>query len=147
MVLDVSLLNTQHYKVRIKGKVEQSRERSSAFSYNRKVGQLTIINKRIKKTYFFVGFLFSNCVVIIFKSNFESICSSFIKNKHSVWMITFCLAFSDYKSSILKKTPKKRKCPFSNQSTLIDLKDSIYMYHSQIRLWVKRTSNVHKNRT
>ena len=30
MVLDVSLLNTQHYKVRIKGKVEQSRERSSA---------------------------------------------------------------------------------------------------------------------
>ena len=26
MVLDVTLLNTQHYKVRIKGKVEQSRE-------------------------------------------------------------------------------------------------------------------------
>ena len=33
MVLDASLLNTQHYKVRIKGKVEQSRERSSALSY------------------------------------------------------------------------------------------------------------------
>ena len=32
MVLDASLLNTQHYKVRIKGKVEQSRERSSALS-------------------------------------------------------------------------------------------------------------------
>ena len=30
MVLDASLLNTQRYKVRIKGKVEQSRERSSA---------------------------------------------------------------------------------------------------------------------
>ena len=30
MVLDSSLLNTQHYKVRIKGKVEQCRERSSA---------------------------------------------------------------------------------------------------------------------
>ena len=30
MVLDTSLLDTQHYKVRIKGKVEQSRERSSA---------------------------------------------------------------------------------------------------------------------
>ena len=26
MVLDASLLNTQHYKVRIKGKVEQSKE-------------------------------------------------------------------------------------------------------------------------
>ena len=26
MVLDVTLLNTQHYKVRIKGKVEQSRD-------------------------------------------------------------------------------------------------------------------------
>ena len=33
MVLDVSLLNNQHYKVRIKGKVEKSREKSSALSY------------------------------------------------------------------------------------------------------------------
>ena len=30
VVLDATLFNTQHYKVRIKGKVEQSRERSSA---------------------------------------------------------------------------------------------------------------------
>ena len=30
MVIDTSLLNTQQYKVRIEGKVEQSRERSSA---------------------------------------------------------------------------------------------------------------------
>ena len=30
MVLDASLLNSQHHKVWIKGKVEQSRERSSA---------------------------------------------------------------------------------------------------------------------
>ena len=33
MVLDVALLNIQHYKIRIKGKVEQSREWSSALSY------------------------------------------------------------------------------------------------------------------
>ena len=33
MVLDTSLLNTQQYKVPIKGKVEQSKERSSALSY------------------------------------------------------------------------------------------------------------------
>ena len=33
MVLDTSLLNTQQYKVRIKGKAEQSRERSSTFTY------------------------------------------------------------------------------------------------------------------
>ena len=33
MVLDATLLNTQHYKVRIKGKVEQSRELSSALPY------------------------------------------------------------------------------------------------------------------
>ena len=33
MVFDPALLNTQHYKVRIKGKVEQSRERSSALPY------------------------------------------------------------------------------------------------------------------
>ena len=33
MVLEASLLNTQHYKAWIKGKVEQSRERSSALCY------------------------------------------------------------------------------------------------------------------
>ena len=33
MVLDTSLLNTQQYKVRIKGKVEQAREKSSALPY------------------------------------------------------------------------------------------------------------------
>ena len=33
MVLDTSLLNTQHYKVRIKGNMEQSREMSSVPPY------------------------------------------------------------------------------------------------------------------
>ena len=33
MVLDASLLNTQHYKVRITGKVEQFRERCSALPF------------------------------------------------------------------------------------------------------------------
>ena len=33
MVLDAALLNTSHYKVRIKGKVEQSGERSSSLPY------------------------------------------------------------------------------------------------------------------
>ena len=33
MVLGAALLNTQHYKVQIKGKVEQSREWSSAIPY------------------------------------------------------------------------------------------------------------------
>ena len=33
MVLDASLLNTQDYKLQIKGKVKQSRERRSAFPY------------------------------------------------------------------------------------------------------------------
>ena len=33
MVLDTALLNTQQYKVHIKSKVEQSRERSSTLPY------------------------------------------------------------------------------------------------------------------
>ena len=33
IVLDASLLNTQHYKVRIQGKVDQSREKRSALPY------------------------------------------------------------------------------------------------------------------
>ena len=37
VVLDTSLLNTQHYKVRFKGKAEQSRERSSALPYTKAI--------------------------------------------------------------------------------------------------------------
>ena len=33
MLLDASLLNTQHYEIRIKGKVEQSRKRISTLPY------------------------------------------------------------------------------------------------------------------
>ena len=33
MALDAALLNTQHYKVRMKGKVEPSKEWSSALPY------------------------------------------------------------------------------------------------------------------
>ena len=33
MVRDAALLNTQYYKVKIKGKEEQSRERSSVLPY------------------------------------------------------------------------------------------------------------------
>ena len=34
MVLDASLLNTQHYKVQVKSKVGQSWEMSNALAYN-----------------------------------------------------------------------------------------------------------------
>ena len=33
MVIDAALLNTQHYKIGVKGKVEQFRKRSSALLY------------------------------------------------------------------------------------------------------------------
>ena len=33
LILDAALLNIQHYKVRIKGKVKQSKEWSSGFPY------------------------------------------------------------------------------------------------------------------
>ena len=37
MILDASLLNTRHYKVRINGKLEQSKERSGSVPYTRVV--------------------------------------------------------------------------------------------------------------
>ena len=59
MVLDTSLLNTQQYKVCTKGKVEQSRERSSAPPLNLGVVAIekgtfwlpstTVANNNIKK--------------------------------------------------------------------------------------------------
>ncbi len=43
MVLDAALLNTQHYKVRIKGKVEQSREWSSTLC---NIGPKYVVSER-----------------------------------------------------------------------------------------------------
>ena len=43
MVLDALLLNTQHHKVWIKGKVEQSSEKSSVFSYTLICNKLNFI--------------------------------------------------------------------------------------------------------
>ena len=58
MVLDASLLNTQHYKVRIKGKVEQSSERSSALPYtlvcSYRKGSTPVILDFSRQLYFFI---------------------------------------------------------------------------------------------
>ena len=62
MVLDTSLLNTQLYKVRIKGKVEQSRERSCALPLHlgvvamEKVGLLVILNYGCQ-LYFYICYI------------------------------------------------------------------------------------------
>ena len=53
MVLDATLLNTQHYKVRIKGKMEQSREWSNALSY-------TLVWSPSTKVANFIYFMFPN---------------------------------------------------------------------------------------
>ena len=53
MVHDISLLNTQHYKVRIKGKVEQSRGRSSALPYTYRKGSLRVALDYSRLLYFF----------------------------------------------------------------------------------------------
>ena len=45
MVLDSALLNTPHYEVRIKGKVEQSRDGSSALPYLTTVANFTYMYK------------------------------------------------------------------------------------------------------
>ena len=62
MVLDASLLNTQHYKVRIKGKVEQSRKRSSAIprlsSYWKRRHRVTLDYSRLLYFLKFYSILF-----------------------------------------------------------------------------------------
>ena len=50
MVHDASLLKTQYYKIRIKGKVEQSRERSSILPLHLGV---VAIEKGANFTYFY----------------------------------------------------------------------------------------------
>ena len=45
MVLDAALLNTQHFKVRIKGKVEQSKEWSRTLSFTEVLGSVLLKRK------------------------------------------------------------------------------------------------------
>ena len=60
MVLYASLLNTQHYKVWIKGKVDQSRERSSALPYTVNIEKGAFGSPLTMVTNFtFVGLYFS----------------------------------------------------------------------------------------
>ena len=42
MILDATLLNTQQYKIRINGKVEQSKEKSSALPYQKGSLRITL---------------------------------------------------------------------------------------------------------
>ena len=58
MVLDASLLNTQHYKVRIKGKVEQSREgvapSPTPWCSNYRKGSLRVTLDYGRQLYFYI---------------------------------------------------------------------------------------------
>ena len=54
MVLDSSLLNTQQYKVWIKGKVEPSRERSSALPFRKGSLRVALNNRRQLYLYIYV---------------------------------------------------------------------------------------------
>ena len=56
MVLDAVLFNTQHYKVKIKGKVEQSREWSCNCPYTWK-GSLRVILDEGRQFYFFFTYI------------------------------------------------------------------------------------------
>ena len=62
MVLDASLLNTQHYKVWIKGKVEQSREgvapSSTPWCSSCRKGSLRVTLDYGRQLYFYIQLLF-----------------------------------------------------------------------------------------
>ena len=70
MVLDASLLNTQHYKVRIKGKVEQSREgvapSPTPWCSSYRIGSLRVTldcGRQLYFTYLFTPWEFSTSVL------------------------------------------------------------------------------------
>ena len=61
MILNATLLNTQHFKVRIKGKIEQSREWSCTLSYTCIVaGEKGAFGSPSTKVASFTFLLFSN---------------------------------------------------------------------------------------
>ena len=68
MVLDTTLLNTQHYKVRFKGKVEQSWEWSSALPYT--LGVVAIE----KGAFGSPSTMVANFTLLIYIYNYVSVC-------------------------------------------------------------------------
>ena len=87
MVLDASLLNTQHYKVRIKGKVEQSREgvapspTPSCSSYQKGSLRVTLdYGRQLYLLYFYL--IFNNFIFIkIHLDHYSSSCKEQHKSK------------------------------------------------------------------
>ena len=63
MVLDATLLNTQHYKVRIKGKVDQPREWSSALLVAIEKGAFRSPSTMVANFYFYDHLLAQNDIV------------------------------------------------------------------------------------
>ena len=86
MVLDASLLNTQHYKVRIKGKVEQSREgvapSPTPWCSSYRKGNLRVTLDYGRQLYFFT--------YIFFKKNYPRKFVSNLNNWHSTMEFSCC---------------------------------------------------------
>ena len=95
LVLDASLLNTQHYKVRIKGKVEQSRERSSApptprcSSYQK--GNLRVTLDYGRELYFYLYLRSYNCLnkwlFLVIRTKVRLKIIAMLKKKH-LWSLS-----------------------------------------------------------
>ena len=64
VVLYTSLLNTQHYKVHIKGKVEQSRERSSASPTPRCISLLVALDYGRQLTYYIYIYIYISFICV-----------------------------------------------------------------------------------
>ena len=127
MIFDASLLNTQHYKVRIKGKVEQSREGVApspthwCSSYRKGSLRVTLdYGRQVYFTYYSVGavcrliplsFIFLGVfAVFLFLSFLSSKSSSFCVNSPSlifywlmiIFVIGSCVTFGGFPSKFLK---------------------------------------------
>ena len=107
MVLDTSLLNTQQYKVRIKGKVEQSRERSSTLPIH--LGVVAIEKRAFGSPSTSVAnFTYFLCLHIFFIYPFESLHRFYGIQRESVdkppitnrFPSTFCHILSYYQRCV-----------------------------------------------
>ena len=120
MVLDASLLNTQHYKVSIKGKVEQSRERSSAplhlgvVSYRK--GSLRVILDYGRQLYFTLLYGLEGRVFANYPGDLGSIPGRIIPKTLKIVLDTSLLNTQKYKVGIEGKVEQSRE----RSSTLPD---------------------------
>ena len=137
MVLDASLLNTQHYRVWVKGKVEQSWERSSALPYTLVYIEKEAVGSPSTMVANFTFYFFlSGGLYYIRNKNWNIYCLEYVNKKFSCWNNFFWIFLK-----IIDGTFLCRGCPHGVMVKVMDCRIVVRKFVLQSRYYVHFRAN------